>query len=103
MTIACSIFALVIIALEFFAPDVIIKNAAFLFNFFGRFLFYLFLGCLILLPTGFALVAGIIVMVVGFINLILFIVPTVNPPEPGGWAKKSHSRAVQGQQPVQEV
>lgn len=85
------IFGVVFVVLEFFAHDLVQSQAPFLFTFLGRGLTYLYLGCIVMSSYDFRLIAGVIVVVIGFIYIALQFVPNVLPPNAGGWLNSSYS------------
>ncbi|KAI8338541.1 COPI associated protein-domain-containing protein [Chlamydoabsidia padenii] len=78
--IYCILFGVMVFLFEFRLPSVVSQYVSFMFSFFGRGVFYIFIGCILLnyLPLGIA--SGVIVAVAGVAFVILQFIGSIEPP-----------------------
>ncbi|EFA85702.1 putative membrane protein [Heterostelium album PN500] len=76
------IFGVMIVFLEISFPARILSLFGFYAYWFGKGLFFILLGLLILSDSGFFLFAGIVVIAVGLILCIIHFISTVSHPKP---------------------
>ncbi|KAI9279251.1 COPI associated protein-domain-containing protein [Umbelopsis sp. AD052] len=78
--IFCMLFGLLVFFFEFRLPPIAAQHVSFMFSFFGRGTFYLFIGCIMLGYYPITIASGIIVALVGIAFIVLQFVPRVQPP-----------------------
>ncbi|KAI9472633.1 hypothetical protein LPJ78_003450 [Coemansia sp. RSA 989] len=85
--IAILVIGVASIVFEFWRPEVILENCYFLWNFMGRGLFFLLMGCLVMayrvinyVSAGFSWFFGFLYIVLWFTSFALF--PVANEPPP---------------------
>ncbi|KAJ1975416.1 hypothetical protein H4R34_004341 [Dimargaris verticillata] len=69
--IFCLLFTVLLLAMEISRPWPLVSKCEFMFMFIGRGLFYVFLGCIMLTPKLFHLIAGGIVVGIGVLFCIM--------------------------------
>jgi len=84
-------FGLMILLVEIRLPNFITAYAGFMATFFGRGMWYIFLGCLVLVPppqganqgeNWFLFIAAIFILIVGFLWILLQFIAAVDRPRP---------------------
>ncbi|KAJ1759981.1 hypothetical protein GGF48_000799 [Coemansia sp. RSA 921] len=85
--VAILIVGVASIVFEFWRPELILENCYFLWNFMGRGIFFLLMGCLVMgfrvvnyVSSGFSWFFGLLYIVLWFTSFALF--PVANGPRP---------------------
>ncbi|CAO3688814.1 unnamed protein product [Umbelopsis ramanniana] len=88
------LFGIMVFGFEFRLPAMAAQHVSFMFSFFGRGIFYIFIGCIMLNYYAVAIASGVIVAVVGVAFVVLQFVPRVEPPP--NMRRKAYDDTMQG-------
>ncbi|KAI8330710.1 COPI associated protein-domain-containing protein [Chlamydoabsidia padenii] len=78
--IYCILFGVMVFLFEFRLPSIVSRYVSFMFSFFGRGVFYIFIGCILLNNLALGIASGVIVAIAGVVFVILQFIKSVKPP-----------------------